>query len=68
MRRGACKIHGNDDKCIENVSRENLKESSHSEHLDVDGLIILERMLRKYVGKVWTGFIWLRKGTNGRLL
>jgi hypothetical protein len=27
---------------------------------DVDGKIILERILGKYGGKMWTGFIWLR--------
>jgi hypothetical protein len=27
--------------------------------------IILEWILGKYCGNVWTGFIWLRIGTNG---
>jgi len=34
----------------------------------VDGRIILEWILRKLGGKGWTGFIWLRIGTNGGLL
>jgi hypothetical protein len=33
---------------------------------DVDGKIILK--LRKYVGKVRTGLIWLRTGVGGGLL
>jgi hypothetical protein len=27
-----------------------------------------EWILQKWCGKVWTGFIWLRTGTSGRLL
>jgi hypothetical protein len=30
----------------------------HWEDLDVNGRIILELILVKEVGKVWTGFIW----------
>jgi hypothetical protein len=30
--------------------------------------ILLERILRKQGGKMWTGRIWLRIGTNDRLL
>jgi hypothetical protein len=41
--------------CMELWS-ENLKGRGHSQDLGVDG------------GKVWTGFIWLRIGTSGRLL
>jgi hypothetical protein len=47
---------------------ENLKERDHSEGLVVDWKIILEQILGKYVGKVWTGFIWLRIGTSGGVL
>jgi hypothetical protein len=36
--------------------------------LSVDGRIILEWISRKQCGKVWTGCIWLRKGSSGRLL
>jgi len=42
--------------------------SDHSEELGVDGKIILEWILVKKGGKVWTGFIWLRAGTSGGLL
>jgi hypothetical protein len=41
-------------------------ERDHSGDISVDGRIILEWILGKYGGKVWTGFIWLRIGTNGR--
>jgi hypothetical protein len=47
---------------------ENFKGRYHSEELGVHGRIILEWILGKYGGKVWTGCIWLRIGTNGRLL
>jgi hypothetical protein len=46
----------------------NLKGREHSEDLGVDGRIILEWMLGEEVGVSWTVFIWLRIGTDGRLL
>jgi hypothetical protein len=45
-----------------------LKESDHSKELVVDGKIILEWILGKDGGKLWTVFIWLRVRTNGGLL
>jgi hypothetical protein len=45
----------------------NLKERTHSEDLSVDGKI-LDGILGKQGGKVWTGIIWLRLGTGGGLL
>jgi hypothetical protein len=33
------------------------ERKNHSEHLSVDAEMILERVLEKLVGKVWTGFI-----------
>jgi hypothetical protein len=47
---------------------ESLKGRDHSENLGVDGMIILEWILQKYDGNLWTGFIWLRIGTSGGLL
>jgi hypothetical protein len=47
---------------------ENQKGRDKSEDLGVDGEIILEWILGKECGKLWTGFIWLRIGTNGGLL
>jgi hypothetical protein len=41
---------------------ENLKGRYHSEDLGIYGKI------GKQGGKVWTGCIWLRIGTSGRLL
>jgi hypothetical protein len=42
---------------------ENLKGRDHAEDVGIDGRIMLDEC-----GKVWIGFIWLRIGTNGRLL
>jgi len=47
---------------------ENLKGRDQLEDLAIDGRIILEWILGKHSGKVWTGYIWLRIGTSGRLL
>jgi len=46
---------------------ENLKGKDHSEDLVVDGRIILEWILGKYGGKLWTGFMCLRIETTGGL-
>jgi hypothetical protein len=43
-------------------------ERDHTEDLRVDGKIILERILGKKGVKVWTGFIWLKSETSGRIL
>jgi len=47
---------------------ENLEGREPSEDLGVDRKIILEWITGKQGGKVWTGFIWLRMGTEGGLL
>jgi hypothetical protein len=47
---------------------EDLKERDHLEDVGVDRRIILEWILGKQGGKVWTGFIWIRIGTSGGLL
>jgi len=44
-----------------------LKRRDHSEVLGVDGRIMLEWILEKLCGMVWTGFIWLRIGTSSGL-
>jgi len=38
------------------------------EDLGIDGEIILEFIFQKQGGKVWSGVIWLRIETNGRLM
>jgi hypothetical protein len=45
---------------------ENRKGGEHLEELGVDRKIILERNLGKE-DEMWTGWIWLRIGTNGGL-
>jgi hypothetical protein len=40
---------------------------NHVEDLGVDGRIILQCMLKKSFGKVWTGVIWLKIGASGGL-
>jgi hypothetical protein len=64
----SCSTHWRDEKSVQKFWSENLKVRDQSEDLHVDGRIILEWILVKYIGKVWTGFIWLRIGTSGGLL
>jgi hypothetical protein len=46
---------------------ENLKVRDNSEDLGIDEEVILERLLRKWDGKMWTGFFWARIGIGGGL-
>jgi hypothetical protein len=57
---GGCKI------CTK-VWLENLKARAHLEDLGVDETL-LSWILRRYVGRVWIGFMWLRTVTSGGLL
>jgi hypothetical protein len=45
-----------------------MKGRNHSEDLGIDWRIILEWILKKQVGRVWTGFIWLRTGISSGVL
>jgi hypothetical protein len=59
---------GGEKKCIRGCGGGNLRERGILEDPYVDGRIILKWILRKYVGRVWTGLIWLTIGTNGGFL
>jgi hypothetical protein len=56
---GTCSTHGRDEKCKQYFSL-NVKRSDHLEDVSVDGTIILELILGKWGGKVWTEFTWHR--------
>ena len=45
-----------------------MEQGGHLIFLGIDGGIILIWIVRKYDGRVWTGFIWLGIGTGDRLL
>jgi hypothetical protein len=57
MKLGSCSTDGWED----------LKGRGHSKGLDVDKEIILQRILGKQAGKLWTECSWLRTGTSGGL-
>jgi hypothetical protein len=41
------------------------ERKNHSQDLGVDGRITSELILGKYGGKLWAGFVWLRRGISG---
>jgi hypothetical protein len=45
-----------------------MKGRDHLEALHVDGKIILQWILGKECEKLWTGFMWIRKGNISGLL
>jgi hypothetical protein len=45
-----------------------MSERDDLENLGIDGKIILEQILKKMGGRVWTGLIWFSSGTSGGLL
>jgi len=49
-------------------SSENLTGRDHAEGVGVDAKVILKWIGRKQGGKMWIGFIWLRRGISGSLL
>jgi hypothetical protein len=47
---------------------ENLKGRNHAGNMGIDGSLILQWNLGKYVEMLLSGFIWLRIGADIRLL
>jgi hypothetical protein len=43
-------------------------EIDHYEDLDANGRAVLKLILEKQCGRMWRGFIWLRRGTSGAVL
>jgi hypothetical protein len=60
-------MYGRDEKYTPNFRRKTQRERS-SGRPRRRWKIILDWILRKKIGNLWTGFIWLRIGTNSSLL
>jgi len=45
-----------------------LRERSHSEDLGVDVRVVIKCIFKNWVGEAWTGLMWPRIVTGGRLL
>jgi hypothetical protein len=50
------------------VQTENLNGTDRFGDLGVDSTTILKWFLKRQGVKMWTGFMWLKKGTSGGLL
>jgi hypothetical protein len=59
---------GGEGKCIQGFGGETRRKDTTWNKVGVDGSIILKRILKKYEGRAWTGFIWLWIGKSGGLL
>jgi len=56
------------DKCIARDVVRKLKKTTKFNYLNVDGTKILNFILEKSNGIVWTAFIWITKATTGKFL
>jgi hypothetical protein len=63
---GACSTH--EAEIHRKFQSKKLDGRDDAKDLDVDGKVILERILQKQGGMLWTGFIWLRTGPSGGLV
>ena len=48
--------------------RGDLKERDHLEDEDIDTRIIIKCIFKKLHGETWTGFMWLRIGSDSKRL
>jgi hypothetical protein len=64
---GACNPYGGEERCIQ-ILVGDLGEGYHLEDPGEDGRVILKSIFKKWDWGAWTGLIWIRMGTGGRLL
>jgi hypothetical protein len=57
---GACSTYGGEERRIRGFWWGNLNGKNHFKGPDVDGMIILRRIFRKWDVGTWTGSSWLK--------
>jgi hypothetical protein len=65
---GACGIYGGEERCIQRFGGGNLRGNGLLGDLGIDSMIVLGWILKKSVGRMCTGLIWLRIRKSGRPL
>jgi len=61
---GACSTYGGEERCMQGLWWENLRERDHLGDPGIHGRIVLKWIFRKWDGWTWTGLIWLGIGTG----
>jgi hypothetical protein len=64
----AYKRHDRKEKCTQSFGRKSRMKDTTRKTWRVDGRIRLKCILKKCDGRVWTGFVWLRRVNSGRIL
>jgi hypothetical protein len=62
-----CSAHGEIRNTYKNSDWKRPRRTDYSEDMSLDGRTILKWIIRKQLCRVWTGFIWLRTETVGRI-
>jgi hypothetical protein len=62
-----CSAHGEIRNAYNNSDWKRPRGTDYSEDMSLDGRTIFKWIIRKQVCRVWTGLIWLRTETVGRI-
>ena len=64
---GVCGLYERQERCLYGCGGDNWVRE-RLEDLGINGRVILIWIFKNWDGEAWTGRLWLRTGTGGRLL